>query len=199
MVLNTSSLVNQEVVIMTTTCVTGDNIMKTLGIGATSNTNNCHTCFHKKGNVISPNDALGRETILVCGAFINKSAMYSCNFTLSVLCLKLHVQLIINVALADWNHWYLVRYVFDIMTWKRFPNYCPCVWGIHRLLVDSLHKGPVMLSFDVCFAFVFVISLDKLLNKRLGYPWSETPWRSYEPSVMNVRRITASVVQEDIH
>ena len=39
----------------------------------------------------------------------------------------------------------------SIKTWRCFLNYWPCLWGDHQLLVCSLHKGPVMLSFDVSF------------------------------------------------
>ena len=31
----------------------------------------------------------------------------------------------------------------------RFPNYWPFVRGIHQLLVDSPHKGPVMCRYDI--------------------------------------------------
>ena len=41
----------------------------------------------------------------------------------------------------------------DVMTWECFPHYWPFVRGIHK--VDSPHKGPVLLSFDV----LFVVSL----------------------------------------
>ena len=37
----------------------------------------------------------------------------------------------------------------DITKWKDFPHYCPFVQGNHQSLVDSLHKGTVMLTFDV--------------------------------------------------
>ena len=29
----------------------------------------------------------------------------------------------------------------DVIKWKHFPRYWPFVWGIHRLTVNSLHKG----------------------------------------------------------
>ena len=29
----------------------------------------------------------------------------------------------------------------DVMKWKHFPRYWPFVWGIHRLPVNSPHKG----------------------------------------------------------
>ena len=32
----------------------------------------------------------------------------------------------------------------DVITWKSFLHYLPFVRGIHRWLVDSPHKGPVM-------------------------------------------------------
>ena len=29
----------------------------------------------------------------------------------------------------------------DVIKWKQFPRYCPCVWGIHRPTVNSPHRG----------------------------------------------------------
>ena len=29
----------------------------------------------------------------------------------------------------------------DVIKWKHFPRYWPCVWGIHRSPVNSPHKG----------------------------------------------------------
>ena len=43
----------------------------------------------------------------------------------------------------------------------------PVLVQIMACSVDSSHKGPVMPSFD----FVFVISLNKLLNKQSSYRW----------------------------
>ena len=37
----------------------------------------------------------------------------------------------------------------DIIKWKHFLRYWPCVWGIHRSLVNSLHKG------KWCWALMF--------------------------------------------
>ena len=49
----------------------------------------------------------------------------------------------------------------DIMTWRCFPHYWPFVQGIHQLLVDSQHKGPVMQSCFLLTLYVlnFVIYL----------------------------------------
>ena len=38
-----------------------------------------------------------------------------------------------------------------IMAWTDFVYYWPFVRGIHQLLVDSPHKGPVMQSFNIFF------------------------------------------------
>ena len=40
-------------------------------------------------------------------------------------------------------------YLEGVMTWKHIQHYWPFVRGIHQSLVDSLHKGPVILSFDI--------------------------------------------------
>ena len=50
----------------------------------------------------------------------------------------------------------------DIMTWRYFPHYWPFVSGNLRLLSDSLHKGPLMLSFDV----PLIVILNKLSVKQ---------------------------------
>ena len=39
----------------------------------------------------------------------------------------------------------------DVIKWKHFPRYWSFVRGIHRSPVNSLHKRPVMRSFDVYF------------------------------------------------
>ena len=51
------------------------------------------------------------------------------------------------------HHWYsseLIQWHDDVIKWKHFPRYCPFVWGIHRSLVNSPHKGqwrgPLMVS-----------------------------------------------------
>ena len=37
----------------------------------------------------------------------------------------------------------------DVTTWKPSPRHWPFVMGIYRWPTDSLHKGPVMWTFDV--------------------------------------------------
>ena len=49
----------------------------------------------------------------------------------------------------------------DVMACKWFSHYWLFVIGIHRSLMDSPHKGPVIQSFDV---FLVVIVLNKLLK-----------------------------------
>ena len=34
-----------------------------------------------------------------------------------------------------------IQYHDDVIKWKHFPRYWPFVWGIHRLPVNSPHKG----------------------------------------------------------
>ena len=46
--------------------------------------------------------------------------------------------------------------------------------GNHRWMVDSPHKGPMTLIFDV----LFDVSLKQPLNKHSGFWLFETPWRS---------------------
>ena len=51
----------------------------------------------------------------------------------------------------------------DVIKWKHFPCCRTFVWRIHRSLVNSPHRGPVMRSFGVFF--------DLRLNKRLSKQW----------------------------
>ena len=55
----------------------------------------------------------------------------------------------------------------DVMIWKFFLHYCAFGMGIQWLLVDSPHKGTVMLSLGVSF----VVSRNKLLNKKPSGQW----------------------------
>ena len=55
-----------------------------------------------------------------------------------------------------------------------------CVRGIHWLLVDSPHLGPVTLDFHVLFG----VCWDKRLNKKWSCRWFETPWLWYNVTVM---------------
>ena len=63
---------------------------------------------------------------------------------------------------------------------KRFLRYLPFVRAIHRSPVDSPHKGPVALTFDVSFD----VSLDKLLDKQSNGWWFRTSRRSCDVSAM---------------
>ena len=73
---------------------------------------------------------------------------------LTTLCVKYRDSR--TTAVTHWNN----GNQSDIMTWKYFQHYWPFVKGIHQLLVDSLHKGPVMHSFNV----FFVMNQKKLIN-----------------------------------
>ena len=59
----------------------------------------------------------------------------------------------------------------DVIKWKYFSSYWPFVWGIHWSPVNSPHKGPVMLNFDVFFD----LCLNKQLSKQSWGWWFETP------------------------
>ena len=54
--------------------------------------------------------------------------------------------------------------------------------------VDSPHKGTIIQSFEIFFAG----SLNKLLNKQSSYRWFQTPWQSYDITVMFTRLICQS-------
>ena len=55
-----------------------------------------------------------------------------------------------RLVLGPRSQWYAVKPTWwrsichehaDVIKWKHFPRYWPFVWGIHRLLVNSPHKG----------------------------------------------------------
>ena len=58
----------------------------------------------------------------------------------------------------------------DVIKWKHFPRYWPFVRGIHRLPVNSPHKGQCTRSFDAFFD----LRLNKRLSKQSWGWWSET-------------------------
>ena len=61
----------------------------------------------------------------------------------------------------------------DVMKCKHFPRYWPIVRGIHRLLVNSPHKGQWRTRLDVFFD----LRLNKWLSKQWWGWWFETPAR----------------------
>ena len=60
----------------------------------------------------------------------------------------------------------------DVIKWKNFPLYWPFVRKIHRLPVNSPHKG--QWRFDVFFG----LGLNKRLSKQWSGWWFKTPSRS---------------------
>ena len=58
----------------------------------------------------------------------------------------------------------------DVTKWEHFPRYCPFVRGIHRSPVNSPHRGPVTLSFDV----FFYLCLNKRLSIQSRHRWFES-------------------------
>ena len=68
----------------------------------------------------------------------------------------------------------IFKYHNDFIKWKHFPHYWPLVRGIHRTLVNSLHKGPVMRSFAVFFDLHLNKRLSKLKRKLSRCWWFET-------------------------
>ena len=54
----------------------------------------------------------------------------------------------------------------DLPTPKRFLHYWPFVRGLHHWPVDSLHKGPIIQTFE-----------------HSSGRWSETPWRSWNITI----------------
>ena len=59
---------------------------------------------------------------------------------------------VVRVANMHWlNHDDGLLNHGDITTWNHFLHHCSFVTRIHKTLVYSPHKGPVMWSFDVFF------------------------------------------------
>ena len=54
----------------------------------------------------------------------------------------------------------------NALAWKRFPQYCPFVRGIHRSPGDSPHKGLLMQSFDS----FFVVKLKQVTQQTVDLP-----------------------------
>ena len=61
------------------------------------------------------------------------------------------------------HNWNLVQKYFliaqihdDVIKWKHFPRYWPFTWGIHRLPLNSPHKGQLraVLMFSMIFAWI---------------------------------------------
>ena len=77
------------------------------------------------------------------------------------------------------------QYHNDVMTWKRFPHYWPFVRGIRRSQ-DSLIKG----KWRGVLTLLFIVSLNRMLNKRSSCWPFKTPWRSRDATVMTVGQLT---------
>ena len=58
----------------------------------------------------------------------------------------------------------------DVIKWKHFPRYWPCVRGIHRSPVNSLHKG----QWRGTLMFLWSAP-EKMLSKQSWGWWFETP------------------------
>ena len=82
----------------------------------------------------------------------------------------------------------------DVIEWEHFPRYWSLVRGIHRRLVNSLHKGPVTRGFNV----VFDLCLNKQFSKQSRRRWFETPsrplWRHCNESTTKFHRISSAIL-----
>ena len=79
-----------------------------------------------------------------------------------------------------WFRWWLVSCRSGCQTWwrhqwKHFPRYWPFVRGIHRSLVNSLHKG----QWRRALIFSLICALNKRLSKQAWDWWMETPSRPF--------------------
>ena len=61
----------------------------------------------------------------------------------------------------------------DVIKWKHFSRYWPFVWGIHRLLVNSPHKG----QWRGALMFSLICTWTNSWVKKSRRRWFETTWR----------------------
>ena len=57
----------------------------------------------------------------------------------------------------------------DVIEWKHFPRYWPFVWGIHRSLVNSPHKG----QWRGALMYSLICALHKWLSKQSWGWWHQ--------------------------
>ena len=63
----------------------------------------------------------------------------------------------------------------DVIKWKHFPRYWPCVWGIHRWPLNTHHKSQWRRAFDVSIE----LRLNKRLSKQSRRRWFDMPSRPF--------------------
>ena len=76
-----------------------------------------------------------------------------------------------------WAPWFFLS---GIMTWKHYSYYWIMAMGIHRSLMDSPHKGPLLQSFGIIF------SMKNTSNKRLNWSGINTLRPSCDVTVMYI-------------
>ena len=91
---------------------------------------------------------------------------------------KLTSRTILYPYIADEARSYdKVSYHDDVIKWEPFQRYWPFLWGVHRSLVNSTHKG----QWRGAFSVFFHLRLDNWLSKHSWCWWFETPscslWR----------------------
>ena len=82
----------------------------------------------------------------------------------------------LTIGYTRWNR----QYHCNVMTGHSYPHYWSFVKGNQLSAVDSTHKEPVMMAFDVCC----VVDLKRPLNKQSGCGWFGTLWRSWYVTFM---------------
>ena len=61
-----------------------------------------------------------------------------------------------NIRLKIWKHFYCKVLHDDVIKWKHFPRYWPCVRGLHRSPVNSTHKGQWGGALMFCLICVWI-------------------------------------------
>ena len=90
----------------------------------------------------------------------------------------------IYVCEINWfSLWNIVAEIHDVVIKsKHFPRYWSSLWGIHRSLVTSPHKG----QWRGAFYIFFDLRVNKPLSKQSWGWWFETPARPYDVIIMSV-------------
>ena len=80
---------------------------------------------------------------------------------------------------AAFKWWYFWKQLAMKTSWH---GNAFCITGLLQVEppVDSRHKAPVIRIFDV----FFVVSLNMMLSKHSSCRWCETPWRSFDVTIM---------------
>ena len=106
-----------------------------------------------------------------CTHHMSQRTTYAYKMATSLGVYSLH-ESVVNTDITYWRcSWWSHD---NVIKWKHFPRYWLCVRGIHRLPVNSPHKG----QWRGVWYFLWSPPEKKRLSKQSRRRWLETPWRS---------------------